>query len=56
MKNLALIIAFIASVVSGSAENYLNQEPLKLQVPELKPELVKVTKTPLDYQVEQYGC
>ena len=51
MKNLALIIAFIASVVSGSAENYLNQEPLKLQVPELKPELVKVTKTPLDYQL-----
>ena len=35
MKNLALIIAFIASVVSGSAENYLNQEPLKLQVPPL---------------------
>jgi len=51
MKNLALIIAFIASVVSGSAENYMNQEPLKLQVPELKPELVKVTKTPLDYQL-----
>ena len=51
MKNLALIIAFIASVVSGSAENYLNQEPLKLQVPELQPELVKVTKTPLDYQL-----
>lgn len=51
MKKLALIIAFIASVVSGSAENYLNQEPLKLQVPELKPELVKVTKTPLDYQL-----
>ena len=51
MKNLALIIAFIASVVSGSAENYLNQEPLKLQVPELKPELVKVTKTTLDYQL-----
>ena len=51
MKNLALIIAFIASVVSGSAENYMNQEPLKLQVPELKPELVRVTKTPLDYQL-----
>ena len=40
MKKILFLIAFVTSAVTMSADNYLNLEPLKLDVPEMKPELV----------------
>jgi len=51
MKIFLFLIAFVISGVTMSADNYLNLEPLKLDVPEMKPELVEVVRTPLNYEL-----
>ena len=51
MKKILFLIAFVTSAVTMSADNYLNLEPLKLDVPEMKPELVEVVRTPLNYEL-----
>ena len=51
MKKFLFLIAFVISGVTMSADNYLNLEPLKLDVPEMKPELVEVVRTPLNYEL-----
>jgi membrane-associated phospholipid phosphatase len=51
MKKFLFLIAFVISGVTMSADNYLNLEPLKLDVPEMKPELVEVVRTPLSYEL-----
>ena len=51
MKKILFLIAFVTSAVTMSADNYLNLEPLKLDVPEMKPELVEVVRTPLSYEL-----
>ena len=51
MKKFLFLIAFVTSAVTMSADNYLNLEPLKLDVPEMKPELVEVVRTPLNYEL-----
>ena len=50
VNKILFIIAFVAMAVTANADNYLNMEPLKLDVPEMKPELVQVVSTPLDYE------
>ena len=51
MKEFLFLIAFVISGVTMSADNYLNLESLKLDVPEMKPELVEVVRTPLNYEL-----
>lgn len=51
MKKILFLIAFVTSAVTMSADNYLNLEPLKLDMPEMKPELVEVVRTPLSYEL-----
>ena len=51
MKKFLFLIAFVISGVTMSADNYLNLEPLKLDMPEMKPELVEVVRTPLNYEL-----
>lgn len=51
MKIFLFLIAFVISGVTMSADNYLNLEPLKLDVSEMKPELVEVVRTPLNYEL-----
>ena len=51
MKKFLFLIAFVISGVTMSADNYLNLEPLKLDVPEMKPGLVEVVWTPLSYEL-----
>ena len=51
MKEFLFLIAFVISGVTMSADNYLNLEPLKLDVPKMKPELVEVVRTPLNYEL-----
>ena len=50
VNKILFIIAFVAMAVTANADNYLNMAPLKLDVPEMKPELVQVVSTPLDYE------
>ena len=50
-KRILFLTAFIAMAVAANAENYLNMEPLKLDVPEMKPELVEIVETPLNYEL-----
>ena len=50
VNKILCIIAFVAMAMTANADNYLNMEPLKLEVPEMKPELVQVVSTPLDYE------
>ena len=49
-----LLFSFILLSVNMQASNYLNVEPLTLEVPEMKPELVEVVNQPLTYY-EQTG-
>ena len=51
MKKVLFLLTFVAMSVTMSADNYLNLEPLKLDVPEMKPELVEIVETPLSYEL-----
>ena len=46
---LSLALALVGGVMPMSAINYLDMEPLKLEVPEMKPELVQVVQEPLSF-------
>ena len=50
VKRILFLVAFVIMTLTANAENYLNMEPLKLEVPEMKPELVEIVKTPLNYE------
>ena len=50
MKTKAFLFLFcFFSALSMRASNYLSAEPLKLEVPEMKPELAEVVNQPLNY-------
>ncbi len=51
MKKILFLFAFAMMAMTMNADNYLNLEPLKLNVPEMKPELVEIVSTPLDYEL-----
>ena len=51
MKKNLFLFAFAMMAMTMNADNYLNLEPLKLNVPEMKPELVEIVNTPLDYEL-----
>ena len=51
MKKTYLLILFIATAIAASANDYLYQEPLKLEVPEMKPELVRLVNKPIHYNL-----
>ena len=51
MKKNLFLFAFAMMAMTMNADNYLNLEPLKLNVPEMKPELVEIVSTPLDYEL-----
>ncbi len=44
VKRILFLVAFVIMTLTANAENYLNMEPLKLEVPEMKPELVEIVK------------
>lgn len=49
-KLFCLVVFSVLGVVSAMADNYKDMEPLKLEVPEIKPELVQTIHQPLVYE------
>jgi len=53
MKKIILMIVAIAMTTGIQAEKVWEMEPLKLQVPEMKPELVQITEDPIVFDFEE---
>jgi len=53
MKKLFLMIVALAMATGIQAEKVWEMEPLKLQVPEMKPELVQITEDPIVFDFEE---
>ena len=53
MKKVILMIVAIAMTTGIQAEKVWEMEPLKLQVPEMKPELVQITEDPIVFDFEE---
>lgn len=51
MRRILALFVFATIAFSASADSNWKMEPLKLEVPEMKPELVQVVNTSLDYDL-----
>jgi len=49
-RRIFIMMTLVAGILPMNAVNYLDMEPLKLEVPEMKPELVQVVQDPLSFE------